>query len=107
MNIQSQTMAVPFIGRISQKLLFYLLAAILLSVWFLYAFLINKTVMNVVAREKTESTLSALSGSEGNLESKYLALESAITIKEAYQKGFVDASAQFINRSSNVAINSR
>ena len=107
MNIQSQTIPLPFIGRMSQKLLFYILAVILVGILFFYAFLVNKTVMNVVVREKTEDTVSTLSGSLGNLESQYLALESTITINLAYKKGFIDASPQFIHSAQSVAFNSK
>jgi hypothetical protein len=48
--------------------------------------------MNVVAREKAETTISDLSTTIGTLEYKYIALKNAVTIDLAHAKGFTDAS---------------
>ncbi len=70
---------------------FFILAATTCSMFFSYVFLVNKTVSNVVARSKTESSISELSSSMGDLEFKYMALKKSVTLDLAYSKGFEDA----------------
>lgn len=95
----------PIWQRINTKILFFILAATFVSIFLLYAYLVNKTIMNVVARQHTEKSISALSSKLGDLEAKYLALQGGVTIDLAYARGFKDANPQFISRSGVVAYN--
>ncbi|MBX4198206.1 hypothetical protein KW782_02615 [Candidatus Parcubacteria bacterium] len=74
-------------------------------VFFLYAYLINRTIMNVVAREKTEQKIAVLSSVIGELEFKHMASKNRITLELAYEKGFLDTiPAQFIARSGRAIL---
>ncbi len=88
-------------NRVSSRVLFYIFALILVSVCISYAILLNKTIMNVVAREKTERTIASLSGTIGELEFTYMNKRGSVTLDLAYSKGFRDATpSQFIPRNS-------
>lgn len=91
--------------RISTKMLFFVLSGILIAIFFLYIFLVNRTIMNVVARSNTQKSISSISTTVGDLEGTYLTLQSMITIDLAYQKGFKDATPEFIGRDGTIAYN--
>ena len=76
----------------SAKTFFFVTLAILIAIFASYIYLVNKTIMNVVAREKTETTLSSLSTTIGGLEYKYITLKNGVTLELAHAKGFVDFS---------------
>lgn len=94
-KIRTNTYANKF--AISDRSMFFIGVVILVLVFFLYAYLVNKTVMNVVARQNTEKNISSLSTSVGDLESKYMAEKSGVTLQLALAKGFKeDPSTTFI-----------
>lgn len=109
MYVKVKTLKLPFVNKISTRMLFFALASILVVIFGFYAYLINKTIMNVVAREDVERNISELSSSIGELEFKYMTLRNGITIDLAYTKGFLDAEpSQFISRNpSTLSYNSR
>ncbi len=109
MYVKIKTMKLPFWEKIRTKMLFYILATILITIFGLYAYLVNRTIMNVVAREKTYREISTLSTSIGELEFKYMSIRNNITLELAYEKGFHDAvPSQFISRgSSALSFNTR
>jgi hypothetical protein len=70
-----------------------------------YVYLVNKTIMNVVARERIESDISTLSSSVGALEFKYISLKNGVTLELAHAKGFQDAlPTTFIDASKRPAL---
>lgn len=67
-----------------------------------YALLVNRTVMNVVAREKTEDEIASLTSHVGDLEFKEMSLRGTITMETAYALGFNEApEITFIARSGD------
>ncbi len=109
MYVKVKSLKVPLWEKISTKMLFFVLASILIVIFGFYAYLVNKTIMNVVARGKVEQNISSLSSSIGDLEFKYMTIRNGITIDLAYAKGFLDAEpTQFISRNpSTLSYNSR
>lgn len=84
--------------------MFFVLATLLVIIFAVYVYLINKTVMNVVAREQTEQDIAQLSGTLGELEFKYITLKNIITLDLAYERGFQETSPKaFISRTTRPA----
>jgi hypothetical protein len=90
--MKTKVLRLTLLHRISTRGLFFCMAAVLLLVFASYFYLVNKTIMNVVAREKTERTIAQLSGTIGELEFKYITLKNGVTLDLAHAKGFQDAS---------------
>lgn len=81
---------------------FFLLAAILLLLCAFYGYLLNTTIVRVVAREGAMGAISELDAKLSELEFSYIALQNSIDIKMAYDRNFVDAQAPiFISRESS------
>ena len=76
----------------STKTFFFVTLALLITLFATYIYFVNKTIMNVVAREKTQNTLSSLSTTIGGLEYKYITLKNGVTVELAHAKGFIDFS---------------
>jgi hypothetical protein len=95
----------------STKTVFFLTLVALLSTFFFYVYLVNKTVMNVVARQQVERSISQLSSDLGTLEFKYIGLKNKVTLELAHAKGFQDATPiTFLARegtNSSISYNSR
>ncbi len=53
-----------------------------------YIYLVNRTVLNVVAREEVETVLSTLGTKVSELEFKYISLKNVVTMQYAYDRGF-------------------
>ena len=89
----TKALAVPMskLQAMSTKKLFFVLLTALILMFASYVYLVNKTIMNVVARERTEKTLSKLSTTIGGLEFKYITLKNNITLELAHAKGFQDS----------------
>ncbi|MES2436835.1 MAG: hypothetical protein V4519_02390 [Patescibacteria group bacterium] len=99
MNSRTKTLSVPVWHKVSTKVLFFVLASCLVTVFAVYAFMVNKTIMNVVAREDLEQEIANLSSTIGELEFKYMSVKSKVTLDLAYEKGFQDAvPSQFVSR---------
>ena len=97
--MKTKALPLSFVHKISTKALFFIVLAVLLVTFFSYVYLVNKTIMNVVAREKVESNISSLSTTIGTLEYKYITLKNSVTLDLAYSKGFKEATpSQFIAR---------
>lgn len=100
--MKAKAIALPITQKISTKALFFIVLATLLFTFFSYIYLVNKTIMNVVAREKIENNISSLSTTIGTLEFKYITLKNAVTLDLAYTKGFEEATpTKFIARQSS------
>ncbi len=96
---KSRALRIPFIYSISARTMFFMLVAILLFIFGSYFYLVNKTIMNIVTREKAQKSIAALSGTIGELEFKYIGLKNSVTLDLAHSKGFQDASpTQFLAR---------
>lgn len=80
------------IFKIKTRTAFFLSFIMLIAVFSLYVYLVNRTVMNVVARQRMEKEMVSISGTIGDLEFKYITLKNSVTLELAYQKGFQDAS---------------
>jgi hypothetical protein len=80
------------INSLNTKVLFFVFATLLVGTFLCYVYLVNATIMNVVAREQIETNISDLSTTIGTLEYKYISLKNAVTIDLAHAKGFTDAS---------------
>ena len=65
--------------------LFLVFALLLVS----YGFLVNRTILNAVAKQNLEKQMSALNSSVDSLEFTYLNMENTITMDLATAKGFV------------------
>ena len=101
-KIRTNTYANKFM--LSNGAMFFVALGIFVSIFFLYVYLVNRTVVNVVARQNAERNISALSASVGDLESKYMAEKNGITLQLALAKGFKeDPATTFIG--SNTAGN--
>ena len=72
------------------KTYFFIFAITLVMFFVLYAFLLNKTIMNVVVREKTEREIARLSSKIGELEFQNMTAKNQITLDLAHAKGFED-----------------
>ena len=84
--------------------LFYILAI----TTFLYGFLIQKAIMNIVAREKVVNDVATLTAEIADLEEQYLSLKNNITLDTAYEKGLQDAVVSYyISKKSITAMASK
>ncbi len=102
---KAQVIRKTIADNVSTKVLFFSLTALLLLVFVSYAYFLNKTIMNVVSREKTEHQIATLSTNIGELEFKHIELKNSITLELAYQKGFLDAvPSQFIARAGTTKL---
>jgi hypothetical protein len=90
--MKAKALSLPSKYLLNTKILFFVFAALLVATFGFYVYLVNATIMNVVAREKVESTISELSTTIGDLEFKYISLKNNITLDLAREKGFTDAS---------------
>jgi hypothetical protein len=71
----------------------------------LYAYLVSRTIFNVVARKNLESHIADLSSEISDLEFSYIAAKGSITKEFAYARGFTDATqAIFVRRDSGAAL---
>ena len=78
--------------RYKERIFFILAVAIVISAC-AYGFLIEKAIMNVVAREDVIKQSRTVSSSVSSLEEKYFSIKNNINIELAHAKGFKDAPA--------------
>ena len=108
MNNRPDTYSIylPWWGKVNARSLFLLLIGALLAFFFLYVGLVRATVSHVIARSNAERSMSSISGQLGDMESRYLALENAITLQVAYQDGFIPtATSQFVSKTQSLSYN--
>ncbi len=84
------TIAYQVSHQYRERIFVILVAAILLTA-FSYAFLLQKTIVNVVEREKISKEIRTASADTGSLEEKYFSLKNTITLDLAYAKGLKNA----------------
>ncbi len=53
-----------------------------------YGYLLNKTIHNVVARQRSGELVASLGGKVGELESRYITLKDSVTLDLANSLGF-------------------
>ncbi len=74
-----------------EKKIMLVLLAIIVMLCFSYAYMVNKTVWNVVTRKNTTAKISAVTNQVSQLEYSYITLKNAVSINNAYALGFKDA----------------
>ncbi len=72
-----------------EKKIFWSLFLVFAFLLIAYGFLVNRTILNAVAKQNLQSQISSLNSSVDSLEFKYLGLENNITIDLALSKGYV------------------
>ncbi len=78
--------------------LFFILVAILLMFSFVYIFLINITVRNIVEYGTLKNQNAALTLNVDSMQSTYISQKSALSLSVAYNDGYQNvASPQFIS----------
>lgn len=84
-----------------EKMVFItLLCGIVLST-FLYIYLVNKTVFNIVDRKNAESSILNVSADVTGLEYKLISKKNSLTLDTVREKGFeVPSSMSYISRKS-------
>jgi hypothetical protein len=90
MKTKVYTLPLNKLQALDTKVVFFATLTILIAIFSLYVYLVNKTIMNVVAREQTQQTMSSLSTVIGGLEFKYMTLKNSVTLDLAHAKGFQD-----------------
>lgn len=85
-TIPRMTAAIPEPSRIT----FGIVWLLCLTLAILYGYLVNQTVVNIVARTDTEATIEDVRSAISDLEAEYLATKNAITLEYAYSLGFQD-----------------
>lgn len=104
---QAQTV-IKHVDRLS-PIIFLTLAIVTVVSIFSYIVLVNKAVLNAVAKEKAEQEIASLSSSLSEKEFEYISAKGQVTMDLAYAKGFVSASnktsfATLAKPAQNVAV---
>jgi len=73
------------------KKIFWSLGVFLLFFLIFYVYLINQTILNIVARENIESDIVVLNSEISEMEFEYISQKNAVTLGYAYSLGFEDA----------------
>jgi hypothetical protein len=77
----------------SQKT-FWVMAVAVVSLVIGYIYFIHATVQNVASRQRAERALTELTSGIASMESHYMHLTSSVSIAEAYNRGFKNASSE-------------
>ncbi len=89
------------LNKLENPMVFWGLVFALVLFASLYAYLVNQTVWNVVARQKAEKSLTSLNSSTSQLESTYMAMKGGIDMTLAKSLGFNAApNTKYINRTT-------
>ncbi|MDQ5957746.1 MAG: hypothetical protein QG665_70 [Patescibacteria group bacterium] len=78
------------IRNFEQKIIM-ILAALVLVQSFVYIYLVNSSIFNVVARKESEEMISLTETEITDLVTKYMNLSEGVTLELAREQGFVDA----------------
>lgn len=84
------TMTYSILHRYREKLFVLLVAGILVAAAS-YVFLLQRAIVNVVAREKVVAEVNIKTTDVAGLEAKYFTLKNSVTLDMAHSKGFKDA----------------
>ncbi|HZS42934.1 MAG TPA: hypothetical protein VFA52_01815 [Candidatus Paceibacterota bacterium] len=87
------------LNRLESPVVFWgVILALILFVG-IYGYLVNKTVWNVVARQRAEKNITLLNTQLGSLESNYMSLKNNINLNLAHSLGFSQTTdTKYINR---------
>jgi hypothetical protein len=84
------------------KVYFWLLVSIFFFCLFSYGYMVQGSIVNVVARQSMEEEISLLNSSIIDLESAYIESKNAINLDTAYSLGFVPGNNQkFVTRNNS------
>lgn len=72
-----------------EKSIFWIFFSVFIFLLVFYGFMVNKTIVNAVSKQKTEKDIIVLNSEVNSIESKYLDLKNNITIDLALSKGFI------------------
>jgi hypothetical protein len=72
-----------------EKSIFWIFFSVFIFLLVSYGFMVNKTIVNAVSKQKTEKDIIVLNSEVNSIESKYLDLKNNITIDLALSKGFI------------------
>lgn len=98
------TMTYTVLHRYREKL-FVLLVTGILILAASYVFLLQKAIVNVVAREKVVAEVNIKTTQVAGLEANYFTLKNSITLEMAHTKGFKDAAVTaYISKKSVTAM---
>jgi hypothetical protein len=85
-----------------EKKVFFVLISILLVLAMCYAYFVNKTVLNIVARKNIQEEISVLSSDISGLEFDYMKYKNTITLGYTHDLGFNDVkNTTFITRGTS------
>jgi hypothetical protein len=89
-----------------RELLSWFLITVIVSLFGVYAYLVNTSVFNILNRTESYEKINLLSNELSHLEAKYLTLAGGITLEQARALGFDDASqrTKFVNRTQTAAL---
>ena len=69
----------------------------------LYCYLINKTVWNVVSRQRMETQIASMHSSVGVLENSYISMKDGINLQMAHSLGYVSAqNPKYVTRTATL-----
>ncbi len=71
-----------------EKSIFWIFFSVFIFLLVSYGFMVNNTIVNAVAKQKTEKDIVVLNSEVNSIESKYLVLKNNITVDLALSKGF-------------------
>ncbi len=79
--------------------MFFVLSGIIVMLMISYAYFVNETVLNIVARKNIDSSMTALSSEVSEYEFEYMEYKNTITLDFANTYGFNESSrTTFISR---------
>lgn len=85
-----------------EKIAFSVLLVALLATALLYAYFVNQTVLNVVARKNIEENMTQTHARIGEMEFEYMKLKESLTIEKAFALGLeVNENKRFVSRSTS------
>jgi hypothetical protein len=105
----SKIKAITYQLQAHKQALFWMFAALVVTLFGLYIYFINATVFNVVTREKLETHIADLNTHVSEIEIENIALKNSITLDRATALGFTESrDTIFVSRTSrNLSYNNR
>ena len=93
------------VERLEQPVTAWVLLGVIAMLIFAYAGFINATIAKIVAAKDMQSQVVSITSSVSDLESKYLAAKSAVTVGDALAMGFIQPTSD-TTYISKVSVNS-
>lgn len=82
------------VETIEKPITAWALVAVSLTLVVMYAYLVNASIVNIVAAKAVRAEASALTARVGALEAAYLAAKSSLTVEDARALGFSESKSQ-------------